>query len=58
VICADDHEISDISHCGDWPEFQYDIRGEEIYFGSLSGSWNESIEHASEFKLLTEAACD
>jgi hypothetical protein len=58
VICAEDHGISDISDYGDWAEFQYDIRGEEIYFRPLSGSWPESVEHAYEFKLLAEADCD
>ena len=57
VICAEDHGISDIDHYGDWAEYQYDIRGKEIYFRSLSGSWPESVEHASEFKLLTGSCC-
>ena len=55
---AEDHEICNIDNYGDWAEYQYDIRGKEIYFRPLSGSWPESIEHASDFKLLTEAEYD
>ena len=58
IIGAEDHEICNIDNYGDWAEYQYDIRGEEIYFRPLSGSWPESVEHASEFKLLTEAVND
>jgi hypothetical protein len=58
IIGAEDHEVWSIDDYGDFAEYQYDIRGKEIYFRPLSGSWPESIEHASEFKLLTEAACD
>jgi hypothetical protein len=58
IIGAEDHEICNIDNYGDWAEYKYDIRRKEIYFRPLSGSWPESIEHASDFKLLTEAACD
>ena len=58
IIGAEDHEICNIDNYGDWAEYQYDIRVEEIYFRPLSGSWPESVEHASDFKLLTEAVCD
>ena len=37
VLCADDHEIAGIGLHRDLAEFQYDIRGNEIYVGQLDG---------------------
>jgi hypothetical protein len=53
VIRAEDYEIFDINDYGDWAEYQYDIRGNEVYFRALEGSWSESVKKASDFKLLT-----
>jgi hypothetical protein len=54
VICADDYEIGNISLYGDWAEYQYDIRGEEVYFRPLADCWPDSLKQAAEFKLLSE----
>ena len=52
VICTDDYEIGDIDNYSDWAEYQYDIRGKEIYFRPLKGWYPESLENAPKFKLL------
>ena len=56
VICAEDHEISRIDNYSDWAEYQYDIRGQKVYFRALSGFYPESVNKASRFKLLTKEA--
>ena len=56
VICAEDYEIGSIDSYGDWAEYQYDIRGQEVYFRTLSGFYPKSINKASRFKLLTKKA--
>jgi hypothetical protein len=35
-------------------EFEYDIRGKEVYFRPLDGWWPESLRKAAEFKRLGE----
>jgi hypothetical protein len=54
VICAEDYEIGKIDNYGDWAEYQYDIRGQEVYFRPLSGIYPKSIINAGPFKQLTE----
>jgi hypothetical protein len=54
VIYADDYEIADIGLYRDLVEFQYDIRGNEVFFRRLDGWWPESLKHAAELKLLGE----
>jgi hypothetical protein len=54
VICAEDYEIGSIDNYGDWAEYQYDIRGQKIYFRALSGFYPKSINNAGPFKQLTE----
>jgi len=49
---AEDHEICNIDNYGDWAEYQYDIRGKEIYFRPLKKWYPVSLENAPEFKLL------
>jgi len=56
VICAEDYEIGSIDNYGDWAEYQYDIRGQEVYFRPLNGFYPKSINKASRLKLLTEKA--
>ena len=56
VICAEDYEIGSIDNYGDWAEYQYDIRGQEVYFRPLGGFYPNSVNKASRFKLLTEKA--
>jgi len=56
VICAEDYEIGSIENYGDWAEYQYDIRGQKVYFRALNGFYPKSINKASRFKLLTEKA--
>ena len=56
VICAEDYEIGSIDNYGDWAEYQYDIRGQEVYFRALSGFYPESVNKAGQFKLLTKEA--
>jgi hypothetical protein len=58
VISAEDYAISDIDDYGDWAEYQYDIRGNKVYFRRLEGSWPESARKASDFKLLTKDRAD
>jgi hypothetical protein len=55
VICAEDHEIGNIENYGDWAEYQYDVRGQKIYFRPLSGFYPKSIENAGPFKRLTKS---
>jgi hypothetical protein len=55
VICAEDYEICSIDNYGDWAEYQYDIRGQKIYFRALSGFYPKSIDNAGPFKQLTES---
>jgi hypothetical protein len=54
VIAAEDYEIGDIAGYGDWAEYQYDIRGEVVYFRSLRGPYPESLEKPEAFKILTQ----
>ena len=56
VICAEDYEIGSIDNYGDWAEYQYDIRGQEVYFRPLNGFYPKSVNKASRFKLLTKEA--
>lgn len=54
IICSDDYEIGDIEHYGDWAEYQYNIKGEQIFFRRLGGSYPSSLENAKSFELLTD----
>ena len=56
VICADDYKIADIRTYRDLVEFQYDIRGNEVYIRQLDGWWPEALRKAAEFRLLTAKA--
>jgi len=56
VICAEDYEIGIIDSYGDWAEYQYDLRGQKVYFRPLSGFYPKSINKARRFKLLTKEA--
>jgi hypothetical protein len=56
VICAEDYEIGSIDNYGDWAEYQYDIRGQEVYFRPLGGFYPKSVDKASRSKLLTKEA--
>jgi hypothetical protein len=58
VISADEFEIADIGLHRDLAEFQYDIRGKEVYFRPLDGWWPESVRKAGEFRLLTAKEVD
>ena len=53
LIMADDHEICDIVNYGDWAEYQYDIRGNEVFFRRLRGQYPGSLEGAPKFERLT-----
>jgi hypothetical protein len=58
VICADDFVIADLRTHRDLVEFEYDIRGNEVYFRQLDGWWPEALRKAAEFRLLTaKASC-
>ncbi|MBP1752984.1 MAG: hypothetical protein H6Q57_1820 [Geobacteraceae bacterium] len=54
VICAGDCEIADIGLHRDLAEFQYDIRGSQVFFRKLDGWWPEALKQAVEFRLLAE----
>ena len=54
VICAEDYDIGSMDNYGDWAEYQYDVRGQEVYFRPLSGIYPKSIINAGPFKQLTE----
>lgn len=54
IICTDDYEIGDIKNYGDWAEFEYDIRGTNVYFRPLEGSYPFSVTRAPGFRVLTE----
>jgi hypothetical protein len=54
VISADAHEIHDLRIYGDLAEYQYDIRGKEVFFRPLNDWWPFSLKGAGEFKLLSE----
>jgi hypothetical protein len=43
VIAAEDYGICGVDEYGDWAEYQYDIRGNKIYFGLLAGWWRVQI---------------
>ena len=58
VICAEDYEIGRIDAYGDWAQYQYDIRGQEVYFRPLSGFYPKSIDKAGRFKMLTKEAAE
>ena len=53
VIFADDYEITDIRIHRDLAEFEYDIRGNEVFFRRLDGWWPEALKQAGEFRRLT-----
>ncbi len=52
VICAVDYEIADIRTHRDLVEFEYDIRGKEVYFRPLDGWWPEALRNAAGFERL------
>ena len=54
VICADDYEIADLRTHRDLVEFEYDIRGNAVFFRPLDGWWPESLKHPTEFRRLSE----
>jgi hypothetical protein len=54
IIVAEDYEIGDIKEYGDWAEYEYDIRGEVVFFRPLRGPYPESIENAESFKILSQ----
>lgn len=54
VIIAEDYEVFDIKRYGDWAEYEYDIRGEEVFFRRLVGAYPDSLKSASGFERLTE----
>ena len=54
VICAEDYDIGSMDNYGDWAEYQYDVRGQEVYYMPLSGIYPKSIINAGPFKQLTE----
>jgi hypothetical protein len=56
VICADGFEITDIGIHRDLAEFQYDIRGNAVFFRPLDGWWPEALRKAAGFKRLTPKA--
>ncbi len=53
LITADDYEVCDLNHYQDWAEYQYDIRGKEVFLRPLRGQYPESLENALEFERLT-----
>jgi len=53
-VNGEDFEIDDIERYGDNAEYQYDIRGTEIYFRALKGYYPESLRGAEAFRLLTK----
>jgi len=53
LITADDYEICDLNHYQDWAEYQYDIRGKEVFFRQLRGQYPESLENTPGFERLT-----
>ena len=53
VTCDDDYEIADIGLHRDLAEFQYDIRGNEVFVRPLDGWWPESLKQAAGFRRLT-----
>ena len=44
IIIAGDYEICEINEYGDFPEYQYDIRGNEVFFRPLRGQYPGSLE--------------
>jgi len=56
VISADDHEIHELNIYADLAEYQYDIRGNEVFFRPLDGWWPEALRKAAEFRRLTAKA--
>jgi len=56
VISADEYEIADIGIHRDLAEFQYDIRGNAVFFRPLDGWWPETLRKAAEFERLTAKA--
>ena len=55
IIPADDFEIADIGLHRDLAEFQYDVRGNEVFFRPPDGWWPESRKRAAEFKRLSDS---
>jgi hypothetical protein len=53
IIGAGDYQIGHIENYGDFAEYQYDIRGDSVFFRPLNGEWPFSLEDAMDFKLLT-----
>ena len=58
VIRAEDYEIGSIENYGDWAEYQYDIRGQEVYFRPLGGFYPKSVDKAGRFKLLSKEGAE
>ena len=42
VICADDWEIEDIKIYSDFPNYEYDIRGTEVFYRTHSGEFGSA----------------
>jgi len=54
IISTEDYEIADVKNYGDWAEYEYNIKGKEILFRPLSGSYPESLKEAKGFDVLTK----
>jgi len=50
--------IADLKTYRDLAEFQYDIRGNEVFVRSLDGWWPEALRNAEEFRRLTAKEVD
>lgn len=53
IITAEDYEVCDIKRYGDWAEYEYDIRGQEVHFRQLKGQYPDSLKDAAGFQRLT-----
>ena len=54
IVCAEDYEICDLKEYGDWAEYEYNIRNEEVFFRRLIGPYPESLKCISGYGRLTE----
>jgi len=54
VICAGDYEVCDLKEYGDFAEYEYNIRNEEVFFRRLIGPYPDSLNRISSFGRLTE----
>jgi len=54
IIIAGGYEICEINEYGDWAEYQYDIRGKEVFFRPLKDQYPGSLEAAPLFQRLRE----